>query len=103
MSNPTEGVEGQPPSQSAHIEAQGSGRQSTRAVSPAQIRANRAWTDDWIALIRAVASNLGALIFVLGLVIVFGVAVCHDRKDSYAPICALLGTVLGIWLKGIGR
>ncbi len=73
------------------------GRRGTSAApSPAKVRA-------WTALIKALASNIVAVILALGLVIVLGIAVYKDSKDAYAPICALLGTLVGIWLKGKER
>jgi hypothetical protein len=79
--------------QKIEIEAKASGRKTTRAPSPAELRART-------ALIKALASNIGAIIMAVGLVIVLGIAVFKESKDAYAPICALLGTLVGTWLRG---
>lgn len=81
------------------VEAKTSGKKTTSAPSAAKLRADQAKVDNWIAVIKALASNIGANVLVVGLVIVFGMAVWKDSKEAYAPICALLGTLVGIWLK----
>jgi hypothetical protein len=83
-----------PPSdQKIEIEAKATGRKTTSVPSPAKLRART-------ALIKALASNIGGIIMAVGLVIVLGIAVLKESKDAYAPICALLGTLVGTWLKG---
>jgi hypothetical protein len=89
-----------PSAESVQVEAKTSGKKTTTAPSAAQLRADQAKVSNRIALIKALGSNIGANVLGVGLVIVLAIAVWKDSKEAYAPICALLGTLVGIWLKG---
>jgi hypothetical protein len=102
MSSPPETqqlAEGQPGAgQKVEVEAKGTGGRKITGPSAAQIRAEQAKADKQIALIKVIGINVGANIIALGIVIALvGVALKDGKEAAYAPLCTLLGTLMGFW------